>query len=36
MDIRDILAKVDHTLLAVDASWEDIKKICDDPITLKN
>ena len=32
MDIRDILKRVDHTLLAVDATWEDIKAICDDGI----
>ena len=25
MDIRDILSKVDHTLLAVDATWEQIQ-----------
>ncbi len=30
IDIKKILAAVDHTLLAVDASWEDIKAICDD------
>lgn len=30
MDIREILGKVDHTLLKQDAMWEDIKKICDD------
>ena len=32
MDIRDILSVVDHTLLATDATWEDIKKICDDGV----
>lgn len=32
MDIREILKKVDHTLLAVDATWEEIKAICDDGI----
>lgn len=32
MDIRDILKRVDHTLLAVDATWEKIKAICDDGI----
>ena len=32
MDIRDILKRVDHTLLAVDATWEEIKAICDDGI----
>lgn len=30
MEIKDILSKVDHTLLAVDATWEQIKAICDD------
>ena len=30
IDLKRILAAVDHTLLAVDASWEDIKAICDD------
>lgn len=30
MDIQSILSKVDHTNLAVDATWEDIKTICDD------
>ncbi len=28
--MRDILKKVDHTLLAQDATWEQIKTICDD------
>ena len=32
MDIREILKKVDHTLLAVDATWDEIKAICDDGI----
>ncbi len=32
MDIKDILSKVDHTLLAQNATWEEIKKICDDGI----
>lgn len=30
MDIKDILSKVDHTLLAQDASWEQIRRLCDD------
>lgn len=30
MDIQKILACVDHTLLGVDATWEDIKTVCDD------
>ena len=32
MDIKDILAKCDHTLLAQAATWADIKAICDDGI----
>ena len=28
--IGEICAKVDHTILAVDATWEQVKKICDD------
>ena len=30
MEIKEILAKCDHTLLTQTATWEDIKKICDD------
>lgn len=30
MDINKILSSVDHTLLAVTATWDDIKGICDD------
>ena len=30
MDIRNILAHCDHTLLAQTATWEDIRAICDD------
>ena len=30
MELKDILAKCDHTLLAQTATWEDIKAICDD------
>ncbi len=32
MDIKGLLSAVDHTLLAPDASWQDIKAICDDGI----
>ena len=32
MDIKEILSKVDHTLLAVDATWDQIKVICDDAV----
>ena len=30
MDIKDILSKVDHTLLSPDATWDQIKVILDD------
>ena len=30
MDIKEILSKCDHTLLAQGATWEQIKAICDD------
>ena len=30
MEIKEILSKVDHTLLKQEATWEDIKAICDD------
>ena len=30
MELKDILAKCDHTLLAQAATWNDIKGICDD------
>lgn len=30
MNTNDILKKVDHTLLAQSATWEDIKVILDD------
>lgn len=32
MDKAEILSKVDHTLLAQSAVWEEIKQICDDGI----
>ena len=32
MDIKDILAKVDHTQLAQTATWEDIIKLIDEAI----
>ena len=35
MDINDILSKVDHTLLKQTATWEDIRKICDDGMKFK-
>ena len=30
MDKKDILSKVDHTLLSQSATWKDIVEICDD------
>ena len=30
MEIKEILAKCDHTLLAQTATWKDIQAICDD------
>ena len=35
MDVKQILSKCDHTLLAQTASWADIKKICDEGMTYK-
>ena len=35
MDINKILSHCDHTLLAVDATWTDIKQICDDGMKYK-
>ena len=32
MEIKEILAAVDHTLLAQTATWEEIRAICDDGI----
>jgi len=32
MDIKEILAKTDHTLLAQGATWEEIKAVCDDGV----
>ena len=33
MDIRNILAACDHTLLSQSATWEEIKALCDDGMT---
>ena len=30
MQIKDILSRVDHTLLAPNATWEQVRAICDD------
>lgn len=35
MNIKDVLAKVDHTLLAPEATWEQIKALCDDGIKFE-
>ncbi|MBQ4572611.1 MAG: deoxyribose-phosphate aldolase [Clostridia bacterium] len=32
MNIKEILSKVDHTLLSQNATWNEIKAICDDGI----
>ena len=32
MDIKNILSHVDHTLLKQDATWADIKNLCDDAV----
>ncbi len=35
MDIKEILSKVDHTLLKVDAPWEEYVKLFDDAVKYK-
>jgi deoxyribose-phosphate aldolase len=35
MDIQKILSAVDHTLLSQTATWEQIKKLCDEGIEYK-
>lgn len=30
MELKDILSRVDHTLLKQESTWEQIKEICDD------
>lgn len=35
MDIKEVLSKVDHTLLSQNATWEEIKQICDDGMKYK-
>ncbi len=32
MDVKEILKKCDHTLLAQTATWEEIRAVCDDGI----
>ncbi len=35
MNINEILSKCDHTLLSQTATWEDIKRICDEGMKYK-
>ncbi|MBO5476426.1 MAG: deoxyribose-phosphate aldolase [Clostridia bacterium] len=35
MNVNEILSRVDHTLLKQDATWEQIKSICDDGMMYK-
>lgn len=35
MDKNEILSYVDHTLLKQDATWEQIKQVCDDAVEFK-
>lgn len=35
MNIENILSCVDHTLLSVTATWEDMKVVCDDAMKYK-
>ena len=35
MELKDILAKCDHTLLSQTATWEEIRGICDDGIRFQ-
>ncbi|MDE5593666.1 MAG: deoxyribose-phosphate aldolase [Clostridiales bacterium] len=35
MDVKEILSKCDHTLLAVTATWDDIRALIDDGIKYK-
>ena len=35
MELREILSHVDHTLLAQDAAWDDIRTVCDDGIRYR-
>ena len=30
MEVKEILSKCDHTLLAQTATWKEIRAICDD------
>ena len=35
MELKEVLSKCDHTLLAQGATWEEIKNICDDGMKYK-
>ena len=35
MELKEILGKCDHTLLAQTATWAEIKAICDDGIRFQ-
>ena len=35
MDKKDILKKVDHTLLGQTATWDDIRGILDDAMNMR-
>ena len=35
MELKDILAKCDHTLLAQTATWDEIRSLCDDGIRYR-
>ena len=35
MQLQEILSKCDHTLLSQDATWEDIRKVCDDGMAYR-
>lgn len=35
MDVKNILSKCDHTLLTQSATWEQIKKLCDEGMTYQ-
>ena len=32
MELKDILSRVDHTLLSQSATWEEIRAVCDDGV----
>ncbi|MDR3167932.1 MAG: hypothetical protein LBT93_08310 [Treponema sp.] len=35
MTDRELLSHIDHTLLKAAASWEDIKKLCDEAVRYR-